>query len=153
MQAWLRKNILDPIDTVVHPELGALCQNASERVSDVALKYRDKINALEPTHYICSTGLAIAHVNAVCIYKFKLELQTEGRTDARIEQFHSMEQSLFELIGLSTSETQRKLWQDNVLRRAKKSLYSMTIEYKQKRKRWRTNQTQKRGKLKSSHTY
>ena len=70
MQGWLRTNVVEPIGDVVHETRGALSQNASERVGDVALQYRDKVSDLRATHYCCSTSLAFAHVNSVVIGSF-----------------------------------------------------------------------------------
>ena len=82
MKEWLQKEVIDRISDIVHPTRGC-CQNASERAGDVALQYRDKETDLEPTHYICSTALAIAHVNNVVIHTFRRKLAAEGRVDER----------------------------------------------------------------------
>ena len=46
------------------------------------------------THYIASTSLAICHVQAVVIQKFKRKLQQAGRTDAPLEKFETYERRL-----------------------------------------------------------
>ena len=69
MQKYLKVDVIDKVSTLIHPVRGGLCQNASERVGDVALQYRNKHTPLKPTHYACSTGLAVAHVNAVVIHR------------------------------------------------------------------------------------
>jgi len=119
MQAWLKHNIIDCINDVVDPGLGAVCQNASERVGDVALQFRDKHTVLGPTHYIASTGLAIAHVNTVCIHKFRRQLAARGLVDSRIEAFDCMETHLLKLIGLPYSKQQAATWRAAVAVRAK----------------------------------
>eukprot|EP00966_Prymnesium_polylepis_P058876 1364653-Prymnesium_polylepis.1 len=79
MKTWLKENIINKIDDAIHPEEGGLCQNSSERVGTTALSYRGKDGTpLGPTHYICSTGLAIAHVNSIVINTFRRELAAEG---------------------------------------------------------------------------
>ena len=121
MQAWLKKEIIDQINDIVHPTRGGCCQNASERVGDVALQYRDKETDLEPTHYICSTALAICHVNNVVIHRFRRRLAANGQVDRRIEEFGTMETRLHELIGLSFSKQQEREWKARVATRAKRT--------------------------------
>ena len=70
MKQWLQKNVLDHLDEIVHPTRGGVCQNASERVGDVALQFRDKETDLGPSHYFCSSGLAVCHVQNVVIHVF-----------------------------------------------------------------------------------
>ena len=153
MQQYLKANVIDEVSTLVHPELGGVCQNASERVGDVALKYRAKETPLKPTHYACSTGLAMLHVQSVVIHRLIMELEQEGMTDARLSAWGSMEERLHHLLGLEISVEQRELWLAAVKERAKRSLLRRTIEYKRKRKRGRAQTTQRRSKLKSSHAY
>ena len=85
MAEWVKHTIVDKVDEFVHSELGGVCQNASERVGDVALQYRSKEIALGPTHYICSTALAVCHVQNVVIHRFKQQLAKDEMTDTRIE--------------------------------------------------------------------
>ena len=153
MQAWLKQNIINCINDVVDPDLGAVCQNASERVGDVALQYRDKHTILGPTHYICSTGLAMAHVNNICIHKFRRQLAARGAIDSRIEAFDCMETRLFKLIGLPYSKHQATTWRAAVALRAKKSEYRQTTEYKRKRKVERAKLTVKRGAYRTDHAF
>jgi hypothetical protein len=42
MAAWLTKNIINKIEDIIHPVHGAVSQNASERVGDVALQYKGR---------------------------------------------------------------------------------------------------------------
>ena len=119
----------------------------------MALQYRDKHTPLQPTHYICSTGLAIAHVQNVVIHKFRRQLAERGIVDDRIETFGTMETRLFELTGLPYSKYQQAAWLKQVQKRAKRSCYRQTIEYKRKRRDGRKQLTEKRGKAKSSHEY
>eukprot|EP00966_Prymnesium_polylepis_P204865 4746217-Prymnesium_polylepis.1 len=94
MQQYLKTTVINEVSSLVHPELGGVCQNASERVGDVALGYRSKERPLKPTHYACSTGLAIAHVQSVVIHRVLMELEQEGRTDLRLQAWGSMEERL-----------------------------------------------------------
>jgi len=144
MQAWITKEVIERIDEVVHPCLGGVCQNASERVGMVALKYRDKETKLGPTHYTVSTGLAIAHCNNVCIHKFRVELAREGIVDQDIEAFGTMELRLHEILGVPTSEWQRDMWLRRATARAQRSIKRRTVEYKKYRKKQRKRQTEKR---------
>jgi hypothetical protein len=77
-------------------------------VGDVALSYRDKETPLKPTHYACSTGLAIAHVQSVVIHRVIMELEHVGRTDLRLQAWGSMEERLHVLLGLDYSAEQAK---------------------------------------------
>ena len=54
MQKWLREHVIEPIDDVIHPTRGGICQYASERVGMIALTFRDKATPFGPTHYSCS---------------------------------------------------------------------------------------------------
>ena len=111
MKEWLKEEIVDKIDEWVDEVEGGTCQNASERAGKVALGYRDKDGTpLGPTHYICSTGLAIAHCNSTVINAFRATLLEDNMVDQKIEAFGNFQTRLHELIGLPTSEEQRKQW-------------------------------------------
>ena len=97
------------------------------------------------THYIASTSLAICHVQAVVIQKFKRKLQQAGRTDAPLEKFETYERRLHELVGLPVSDVQTAAWRAALSTRAKRSEGRQTIEYIRKRK-------QQRAKLKEQST-
>ena len=153
MQSWLTTNLLDGIGDKLHPEEGGMCQNASERVGDIALQYRDKINPLGPTHYICSTGLAITHCNAIVIAKCRQELADEDDFDQRLDAFGSMESRLYDLIGLPYSVRQQNEWCEQLDRRAKRSIYRRSKAYKGKRRDGRAALTKKRGNQRSDHAY
>ena len=114
MQSWLTSHVLDNLEEKLHPEEGGMCQNSSERVGDVALQYRDKISTLGPTHYICSTGLAIVHVENVVINRIRLDLAGDGLTDLKIEAWDTMESRLHDLIGLEYSQVQLTEWRHQV---------------------------------------
>mgnify|MGYP003685714465 CR=1 FL=1 len=92
------------------------------------MHYRPKEKQLKPTHYICSTGLAIAHVQNVCIHRFRHILAEDGKKDERIEAFGTMEARFFELIGLASTTAQREAWLELVSIRAQRSLYRRTVE-------------------------
>jgi hypothetical protein len=78
MKTWLKNHVINKLDDIMHPELGALSQNASERVGDVALLYRSKETPLLATHYTIATNLAIAHVNSIVFDKIRISLEQEG---------------------------------------------------------------------------
>jgi hypothetical protein len=144
MQAYLQSDVLDKLEQIIHPTLGALSQNASERVGDVALQYRGKHTELKATHYIAATSLAICHVQAVVIQKFKRKLQRAGRTDARLEKFDTYERRLHELAGLPVSAVQIAAWRAALEKRAKRSEARQTIEYIRRRKQQRAKLKQVR---------
>eukprot|EP00964_Phaeocystis_antarctica_P064071 scaffold38504_cov111-Phaeocystis_antarctica.AAC.5 len=137
LKAYLQSDVLDKLEQIIHPTLGALSQNASERVGDVALQYRAKHTELRATHYVCSTSLALCHTQAVVIEKFKRRLQRLGRTDARLEKFDTYERRLHELVGLPVSDAQTTAWRAALSTRAKRSEARQTIEYIRKRKQQR----------------
>ena len=88
MKKWLMNHVINNIDDIIHPELGALSQNASERVGDVSLLYRSKETPLLATHYTISTTLAIAHVNSLVFDKIRLTREQAGEEpDAKLEAF------------------------------------------------------------------
>ena len=60
---------------------------------------------------------------------------------------------LFELTGLPYSKYQQAAWLKQVQKRAKRSCYRQTVEYKRKRRDGRKQLTEKQGKAKSSHEY
>ena len=149
MEEWLTKEIIEQIDDVVHPVNGVMTQNSSERVGTVALRFRDKERPLKPTHYIASTSLAIAHVNNTVIHAIRSRLLEQlGEIDARIEDFGTYQQRLFELCRMQPSVDQKKEWLDMARIRAKRSLARRDVEYKRKRKKQRTATTKARAALK-----
>ena len=153
MQSWLTSHVLENIEEKLHPEEGGMCQNASERVGDVALQYRDKISTLGPTHYICSTGLAIAHVENVVINRFRMDLAADERMDQKIEAWDTMQSRLYDLIGLEYSEMQLMEWRQQVTVRAKRSKYRQTVAFKSKRRDQRSKLSKWRGELRRDHSY
>jgi len=118
MQKYLREKAINRITDFIHPTLGALSQNASERVGMVALRYRRgsgegrKDTDLKATHYKASTSLAISHVNNVVITNFRRMLEQKGfAPDERIERFDTFEHRLYELdIEVSPTEAQVQDW-------------------------------------------
>ena len=148
MEVWLQKEIIDKIDDIIHPIIGAVSQNASERVGDVALQYRTKETDLRATHYVASTSLAICHVQNVVLEKFRRKLKLMGIVDEKLEQFGTMESRLHELLGLSTSKEQRDAWKKEVVQRAKRSEMRTTVEYKKARKEQRAKLKTARGAAK-----
>ena len=62
LKEWLKTNVISKLDQILVPGVGAVSQNASERVGGVALHYRAKHLALHATHYIAATDLALCHV-------------------------------------------------------------------------------------------
>ena len=154
MASYLKANvIIDCIENVVHAERGAVCQNASERVGMVALKYRDKETPLKPTHYVCATGLVVSHVQNTVVHRFRRQLAEEGRVDDRIEQFGTFQGRLHQLIGLSYSTRVDEAWRKDAAKRAKRSCMRATVSYKRKRKHQRAEQTKQRAAQKTDHRY
>ena len=153
MQGWLKKNVTNVIDDAIHPTRAGCCQNASERVGDVALGFRSKETALGPTHYTASTALAVIHTNFVVIHTFRRKLAVQLIIDPRIEAIGTMETNLFTRLGLRYSKAQETVWRQRVAVRAKRSEFRTTVEYKRKRMEGRKNLTERRGKLKSDHKY
>ena len=60
---------------------------------------------------------------------------------------------MHELIGLTYTELQKKLWAKNVRIRATRSLFRRTVEYKRKPKLQRKKLTEKRKAYKTDHRY
>ena len=151
MKKWLATHVINKIDDIIHPEHGALSQNASERVGDVALLYRDKETPLLATHYTIATNLAVAHVNSVVFDKMWMALEQEGdEPDARLEAFGTFERRLHQLLGLSYSPEQEKAWAAAVRKRSKRSYFRQTVQYKRKRKDQRKALRERREKSKAS---
>ena len=156
MKSYLQTTVINRIDDFVHPILGAINQNASERVGDVALIYREKSADLKATHYIASTSLGIAHCNNVVVAKFRRKLEANGlMPDERIEMFGTMERRLYQLCGVEYTPNQEKLWFQGADVRAKKSERRATVEYKQKRRVERKKLTEARAARRqdAGHTY
>ena len=115
LKEWLEKHVIAKLDQILVPGIGAVSQNASERVGGVALHYRAKHLALHATHYIAATDLAMCHVQNTVIWNFKRELAAADIHDSRIEEFGTFQLRLHQLLGLTTSEEQRKQWAPEAL--------------------------------------
>eukprot|EP00966_Prymnesium_polylepis_P005921 135280-Prymnesium_polylepis.1 len=62
MQKYLTTKVVQRLDEILVPGIGAVLQNASERVGTVALCYRDKgVVDMKSVQYVASTNLAIIH--------------------------------------------------------------------------------------------
>ena len=154
MAKWLKANVVDPIDDIVHPQQGAVSQNASERVGRVALKFRTKDVDLLKTHYVASTSLAIAHVNNIVIRNFRRAIARNGCVDDRIEAFGTFQQRLFELMKLPTTEAQRQAWDLAAEQQSKKSEKRKSRLGMSQRRQQRKAATEFRQSLRScGHTY
>ena len=152
MEEHLTTEFIEKISEIVHPENGAMTQNASERVGNVALRFRDKERPLKPTHYVASSSLAIAHTNDTVIHVIRSTLLSQfGEIDPKIEAFGTYQQRLFELCGLKPSVAQKAEWLSMAGTRAKRSLLRRQVVYKRKRKNWRTKLTQRRSAMRKDN--
>ena len=152
METWLTESIIARIGDIIHPTLGAISQNASERVGDVALGFREKSTDLRATHYVAATSLAIAHVNSVVICAF---LRKDEIRDERLEEWHCYQARLYRILGLDPTQQQLNLWNDDLIMRGKQSLLRKSHLYKAKRKFQKKALTERRASYNKSskHTY
>lgn len=91
-----------------------------------------------------------------CLCGFFLQLRLDGldpHADLRLSAWDTFQAKLFDLVGLDSSQAQRDAWRSDLVRRAKRSSYRQTVEFKRKRKKQRAEQTKSRGQLRSDHTY
>ena len=165
MQAYITKNFIDRVNHVISEEHGVMTQNASERVGDVAIRYRDKDTFLRAGCYKLMTNLAILHTNQIVIEVFRRMLKATpleddeeddedegedgeprrgGITDARLEAWGCVQTYLHNLIGLPYGAEQERAWQQDWLRRAKRSEVRRTTAYQTQRASWRKGMTERR---------
>ena len=78
MKEWLSKNVIEVIHDIIHEKLGAVSQNASERVGLMALFLRSKETCLNATQYQLRTNIAICLVQDIVIERFRLMLHDAG---------------------------------------------------------------------------
>ena len=138
MAEYLKEKVINRLDDILVPDIGAVSQNASERVGTVALLYRPKGVDLRSTHYVASTNLSICHVNMVVLTRMSRLLYADGIDDSRITAFGTLETRLHSLLGLSYSEEQDTAWRLAWEKRAKRSEKRRTPEAKRYRKTQRT---------------
>ena len=145
MQAHLSKEIITRINDIEIEGVGAVSQNASERVGSTVLSFCSKGTELKSTHYVASTSLGISSVNTTVIVNFLREFDIEPADRRRISEWGVWQSRLYDLIGMSYSEEQEQQWFDEALRRSQQSRKRKTVEYKQQRKLQRKRLTERRG--------
>ena len=95
MQKYLTTKVVQRLDEILVPGIGAVLQNASERVGTVALLYRDKGVDMKSVQYVAATNLAIIHVNNVVFFSMAMR----GVDERRIDEFGTMEARLHDMLG------------------------------------------------------
>ena len=155
LQDWLLSNVIAKLEQILVPGVGAVSQNASERVGVVALQYRAKHLALQSTHYIAATDLALCHVQNIVIWNFKRVLAENGIEDTKIKEFGTFQRRLHVLLGLPYSPQQEKEWEAEATYRSKLSAKRGTLQYLRYRKKFRRDQKAARqgAKADKAHTY
>ena len=145
MERWVRDNVYNKLDVIIHPTRGGLSQNASERIGRCVLQLRSKLFAHFATHYCLSTDLGIQRAQSIVLEVVRRRLEAAGLpADLALERLRCPEVALRESLGLNVPERSRRKWEAQLLFRAKQSEMRRGVAFKRKRKVAKANLTQKR---------